>query len=264
VEVTGEIVQPHVRPWSTVLRVPTPDGPVWFKAAREAFAFEPAVLDVLRPLAPDVLPVVLAARPEAGWLLLADAGVRAREHPIDWPRLLARYARLQQDAAPVAERLLEAGALDLNPSVLPGRIEGLARLLAPETAAALQRRLPEVFERLDRLAETALPLTLDHGDLHDANVFSRDGNARILDWGDTAVAHPFFTLNLGTEPGELDAYLECWTSFAPRNELVEEAAAVDELRLLLRALNWERVLAYDPAYASAIEARVGSYLAGAD
>ena len=32
VEVTGEIEQPHVRWWSTVMRVPTRDGDLWFKA----------------------------------------------------------------------------------------------------------------------------------------------------------------------------------------------------------------------------------------
>ncbi|MDQ2984012.1 MAG: hypothetical protein M3R70_08840 [Actinomycetota bacterium] len=32
VEVAGEIEQPHIRWWSTVLRVPTPAGDAWFKA----------------------------------------------------------------------------------------------------------------------------------------------------------------------------------------------------------------------------------------
>lgn len=42
---------------------------------------------------------------------------------------------------------------------------------------------------------------------------------------------------------EIDWTLEAWEGYAPRNELVEEAAIVDELRFLLRALNWEHVAA---------------------
>ena len=38
VDLTGEIEQPHVRWWSTVLRVPTADGVVWFKACHRATA----------------------------------------------------------------------------------------------------------------------------------------------------------------------------------------------------------------------------------
>ena len=38
--VVGTIEQPHVTDWSTVLRVPTDDGPVWFKANDEAMRHE--------------------------------------------------------------------------------------------------------------------------------------------------------------------------------------------------------------------------------
>jgi hypothetical protein len=49
VTIAGEIEQPHVRPWSTVLRVPTTEGVAWFKAPREAFA-----LGVVDGRAPDL------------------------------------------------------------------------------------------------------------------------------------------------------------------------------------------------------------------
>jgi len=167
VTVTGEIEQPHVRAWSTVLRVPTADGNVWFKAAREAFAYEARVLEVLVPLGRDLLPEVLAARPDAGWLLLRDAGERAREHPIEWAPLMRRYAGLQIAAVPHADELLAAGLVD-NRSPDVGR---LLQFLTPECARALQARLPEVDERLARLAASPLPSTVDHNDLHDGNVF---------------------------------------------------------------------------------------------
>ncbi|HYZ98766.1 MAG TPA: hypothetical protein VE575_08460 [Acidimicrobiales bacterium] len=38
----GEVEQPHVRPWATVLRAPTAEGVVWMKAAGRGTASEAA------------------------------------------------------------------------------------------------------------------------------------------------------------------------------------------------------------------------------
>lgn len=261
VEIVGEIEQPHVRSWATVLRVPTPAGPVWFKAAREGFDHEGPVLALVAPLAPDLLPEVLASRPEGGWLLLADGGSRAREHPVDWPELLARYARLQLAAEPLAEQLLAAGAPDYRPAALPERVDALLPWLSPATRARFEVQLPEVLDSCARLAASPLAATLEHGDLHDGNVFSRGGQTRILDWGDSAVAHPFLTLSVGNDGGaELDAYLEPFTAIAPRAELDAAAETVLDLRFVLRAINWERVVRYDASHATTIEDRVLRFL----
>lgn len=257
VEVTGEIEQPHVRPWATVLRVPTPGGPVWFKAARDAFAYEPALLELLLPLAPELLPEVLASRPEAGWLLLADAGDRARERPVDWTSLMRRYAELQIAAAPLDGDLLAAGVVDNRAP----RLDAVMPALERATADALRARLPEVERAFGRLADSPLPVTIDHGDLHDANVFSKDGRPRLLDWGDATVGHPFTTLALEPDdPAALEAYLDVWAGIAPRGELQRCLADVRAVRWLLRAINYARVLPYDHSHAESIEQRVRMFL----
>ena len=221
--------------------MPTARGTVWFKAARPGFAHEARVLELLQPLAPGLLPEVIASTTD-GWLLIADAGERAREHPVDWRTVLHAYAALQRASAARVEALLAAGAPDNRPESVLVRAEALMRFLPEGLAAALEARLPDVAERMDRLAASRLPVTVDHGDLHDANVFSADGNVRIIDWGDCAVAHPFFTLSVA-EPEEVGWTLEAWEGYAPQDELVEEAAIVTELRFLVRALNWEHVAA---------------------
>jgi len=259
VTVTGEIEQPHLRVWGTVLRVPTTDGVVWFKAAREAFAYEARVLEVLVPLAPDLLPEIVAARPEAGWLLLRDAGDRAREHPIPWAPLLRRYAELQIAAAPHAGELLEAGLVDnRSPDV-----ERLLDYLTPARAEALHARLPEVEGRLARLAASPLPATIDHNDLHDGNVFSRDGRARIIDWGDASLAHPLLTLTVEEDPSAREAYLEPWEAFAPREQILAEVEDVLALRFLLRAVTWDRLVDLDAAFGAAqVEEQVALFVGG--
>jgi Phosphotransferase enzyme family len=213
----------------------------WFKAARPAFAHEGRVLAILGPLAPDLLPVVIASTDE-GWLLLADAGERAREHPIEWSGLLREYADLQRASAAHLEALLAAGAYDNRPDRVVDRIRALNRYLPAALADELETRLPRVAARMQRLAASRLPITIDHGDLHDGNVFSSAGQTRIIDWGDSAIAHPFFTLSVA-EPEEIDWTLAAWKGHAPAAELAEEAGIVDELRFLLRALNWEHTAA---------------------
>jgi hypothetical protein len=147
---------------------------VWFKAARPAFAHDARVLSVLQPLAPDLLPDVVAATDD-GWLLLADAGERAREHPIDWRAMLHAYAALQRASAAHVDALLAAGAYDNRPATVVERVRALLRYLPTEIAVELESRLPHVAERIERLAASKLPITIDHGDLHDGNVFSSEG-----------------------------------------------------------------------------------------
>ena len=199
------------------------------------------MLSVLEPLAPELLPEVVAANDD-GWLLLVDAGERAREHPIDWRAMLHAYAALQRASAAHVDALLAAGAYDNRPAAVVERVQALMHYLPTEVATELESRLPHVAERIERLAASKLPITIDHGDLHDGNVFLSEGHVRIIDWGDSAVAHPFFTLSVA-EPEEVGWTLEAWEGWAPRDELEEEAAIVAELRFLLRALNWEHVAA---------------------
>src|SRR5207244_11341397 len=64
--IAGEIAQPHVRPWSTVLRVPTTEGDVYFKAAIPRLAHDAAVTVMLARIRPDLVLAPLAVDPERG------------------------------------------------------------------------------------------------------------------------------------------------------------------------------------------------------
>ena len=49
----GDVEQPHVETWSTVLRVPTTTGPVWFKANHGPLEHEAALVGLLAERAPE-------------------------------------------------------------------------------------------------------------------------------------------------------------------------------------------------------------------
>jgi Phosphotransferase enzyme family len=263
--VTGEIDQPHVRWWSTVLRVPTPDGALYFKAVAPVHRFEAPLTAFLAGLDRGHVPDVVAVDEERGWMLMRDGGVRLRElvnSPSDlhhWERLLPEYAGLQIETAPHAETLLALGVPDERLSVLPRHLRELLAArpsgLTPEEYEQLLEDVPRVEVLCRELAAFGVPETIQHDDLHDGQVFVRDGRYLFFDWGDSCVSHPFHSLTvilraiawkLELEPGgrELlrlrDAYLE------PFGHLTQAAELAYRTGTIARALAWHRMVAQRP------------------
>ncbi|MFN2125825.1 MAG: phosphotransferase [Candidatus Promineifilaceae bacterium] len=211
IKLTGEITATHRRPWSTVLHVPTDSGDVYFKAVGPPFAFEPPLTDVLYHLYPDCIPRVFAVDPNRGWILTADGGQTLRQafkNGLDrqtWNEVLALYGGLQIDLAARVDSLLALGTRDRRTSKLPELYKTLLEekewLLLDQkdglTTADYRRlvnMLPQVEAMCRQLAAYAVPDSLHHNDLHDANVFYNNGAITFFDWGDSSIAHPFFSL----------------------------------------------------------------------
>jgi hypothetical protein len=233
VDVTGGIEQPHVRWWSTVLQVPTADGDLFFKAVAPIHRFEAALTARLAELQPGRVTEVVDVDPERGWFLMRDAGTRLREllesraELHHWERVLPEYARLQLEVAPHADEFLALGTPDERLTTLPRLYRELLATRPPGLTEDEYRQALDAVPRFEEmclaLAEDGLPETIQHDDLHDGQVFVRDGRYLVFDWGDSCVSHPLLSLTvvlrstawrLGLEPGGLelrrlrDAYLE--------------------------------------------------------
>ena len=76
---TGPIEQPHVRPWSTAMRVPTSAGDLWFKANAPLLRYEASVVQILSRVRPDLVPELVGVEPDRGWMLMRAGGERLRE-----------------------------------------------------------------------------------------------------------------------------------------------------------------------------------------
>ncbi len=103
-----------VKSWSTVLRVPTAQGNLYFKAPAPAFAFEPALTAKLYQLLPGQVPQVLVIDEQRHWMLMQDGGTEIRDDAHDPTRLeeaLRQYAEMQIRLA--------AHVKTLRPSVAP-------------------------------------------------------------------------------------------------------------------------------------------------
>jgi len=254
---TGEIEQPHVRDWSTVMRVPTDAGDVWFKANTAVLAYEAGLVSLLAQRRPDVVPPLLAWDAGNGWMLMADAGTMLRkvepEGPwLDgWHDVLPRYAALQVAMTDDVETLLALGVPDLRLATLPQRYAQIVDQVGAERR--FRDAVPQVVDLCDRLAAYGIGETVQHDDLHDAQIFVRDGRFQVLDWGDACLSHPFFTLSVSLE-GVLqwglydvenavdvvpfrDEYLAPFVAAYPGVDVVEAVEPALRLGWVCRAVN---------------------------
>jgi hypothetical protein len=234
VSVNGGIELVHDRPWSKVLRVPTERGDVWFKACAPIQRFEPRLTRELSSRWPSLVAEVLAYDESRSWMLMTDAGTSLGKQgnpPETWLRILPRYAELQVGETAYADDHLAHDVPDLRLVGLPQKFEGLVRHddlpIDWTDAEQLQGLVPRFADMCGRLDRFEIPASIQHDDLHIANVYETEGRARILDWGDASVSHPcaslFVTFRFleernGLEPTDpwfaklRDAYLEPWGS----------------------------------------------------
>ena len=200
VDPVGAIETAHERPWSTVLRVPLADGVAWFKACAPVQAFEPRLTAELFARWPDRLPGVLEHDEERAWLLLADAGTSIRvfgNPPETWLAVMPLCSELQRGEVAHANEHLATGVPDLSVPTLPARYERFLHGELPleqDEIRRLREFAPRFAELCAELAAHDVPDTIQHDDLHHANVYSQGEQLRLLDWGDSSVAHPFFSL----------------------------------------------------------------------
>jgi hypothetical protein len=273
---SGPIEQPHVRPWSTVLSVPTSAGTLYFKATAPLLEHEPPLTQALARWRPDCMLPVLAADLERGWMLLPDGGTRLREviradrDLRHWEALLPLYAEVQIALAGHLSELLALGAPDRRLAALPAQYRqlladtdalrvGLPGGLTSAEAQRLDTLAPRCAARCEQLAGYRVPESLNHGDLHDGNIFTHDGGYRLFDWGDSCATHPFFSLRTVFVSVEIsldlpegaaeferlrDAYLEPWTRYESPANLRAAFALAQPLAAVCGALTWHRAVSH--------------------
>lgn len=109
----------------------------------------------------------------------------------------ALYAELQRGDVAHAQDHLAYGVPDLRVATLPARYEDLVRRNLPLDAGEIQRlrQFAKRFTTLcDELAAFGTPETIQHDDLHEANLYLRSDRLCFVDWGDASIAHPFMSL----------------------------------------------------------------------
>jgi hypothetical protein len=281
IPITGGIEQPHAYAWSTVMRVPTGEGTLFFKATADESLYEAALTEKLAGWFPDCMPELIAVDRTRGWMLMRDGGeqLRARIRPAQnlrpWEHVIRRYAELQIELSKHIHELLDLGVTDYRLAKLPSLYSQLLRqeeslLIDQEKGLTsdevqLLQGLKDRFQSIcSDLAAFGIPESLNHGDFHDGNVLIRDGRITFFDWGEASVTHPFVSLrtffvsieiSLQLEDYSftpemsalLDRYLEPWQKFASREDLLAVYNLSKPVASLVKAHAWQETISRMPA-----------------
>jgi Phosphotransferase enzyme family len=276
IQLTGEIEQNHAYAWSTVMRVPTNEGMLFFKATAGGTIYEIALTDMLAGRYPDCMPELVAVDAERGWMLMRDSGeqLRASIRPTQdikpWEPVITRYAELQLGLVQHIAEFLKLGIPDRRLAALPALY---SQLVADEeslmidqekglTSAEFQQ-IQDLTRRFQQictdLAAFGIPESLNHGDFHDGNVLLKNGRMTFFDWGDASVTHPFVSLRTFFVSIEnslklddyaftpematlLDRYLEPWRKFASKDELLTAYRLSKPVASIVSALAWHQTI----------------------
>lgn len=259
IEVVGPIEQPRIRPWSTQLTIPTDIGRVWFKANCRYMSFEAALQAELARLAPSAVDAPLAVEPDRAWMLTIDRGATmgdcAEPTADDWRTILRRAGDLQRIVIGHEDAMLATGLPDCRPATVVGRFDRFVEIFSelPEAhpahvsadlAAQLLGARSRIVDAAAELAESPLPTTWQHGDLHPWNVFAADG--RLFDFGDGQWAHAAELLSVPygwiAQKGEIswpevvEAYADVWGTTP--DELRSQWRATGLTQPINRTLLW--------------------------
>jgi hypothetical protein len=272
--ITGEIEQPHIYAWSTVLHVPTDHGKLFFKATAPETIYEAALTQALANWFPDCMPEFVAVDVGRGWMLMRDGGERLRvfirpaKDIAPWKPVIARYAEVQVGLSKHVTQLLSLGLPDHRLSALPGLYAQLLgdeeSLMIDQEKGLISAEWQELSDKTARfeqicgeLAAYGIPESLNHGDFHDGNILLKDGRITFFDWGDASVTHPFLSLrtffvsielsleleeySLTPEMAELlDLYVEPFQQFASKDELLRAYRVSKPVASIVRALSWHQ------------------------
>jgi hypothetical protein len=269
---TAVLERAKLRPWSAVWRVEAGGGAYFAKQNCPGQAHEARLLSALVGIAPEYVVPVTASDPGRDLLLTPDLGRTLAElGDVDvdmWSRIVRDAALLQRAVAPHADEL---ALTELAPECATtyagdaiGRLGALPagdpRRLPEDVAERLRALFPTIERWSDQVAELDLPLTLNHNDLHAANVVGGgdpEAPLRFFDFGDAVLAEPLGALliplsmssqDLDAGPDDLrlrriaDAALEVWTDLAPARALRAALPAALQLARLARVESWRRCL----------------------
>jgi hypothetical protein len=240
------------RTWnlSAIWRLDAAGAPVaWLKQVPRFFWHEPEVLGLVSGVAPGLVPPLLAAGEEGRMLLAhvpgedgygAGAAVCAE--------IAAEFHPVQAHFAGKIDELLATGMPDRRLAVQP-----FADAAAPflDQIDGLRAVLADLPRRLDEIAACGLPDTLVHGDLHPGNTRVGRGSPVIMDWGDSAVAHPAYDiLRLTgdlqqTEAEEvIAAWARRWGTVAPGSDPARAVELMRPVAALYSAVTYADFLAH--------------------
>lgn len=275
IQLTGKIEQNHVYAWSTVMRVPSSEGVLFFKATAGETIYEIALTEKLARWFPDCMPDLVASDFARGWMLMRDSGeplrgsIRPTKDVRPWEPVITKYAELQIGLTEHIDEILALGIPDHRLAALPAFYKQLLadeesmmidqeKGLTSEDFRKLQNLIPRFEQICADLAAFGIPESINHGDFHDGNVLVKNGRITFFDWGDASVTHPFVSVRTwfvsmeialelddwALPTSEMTAllhhYLASWEQFGDKEKLLKAYNVSRPVASIVKALQWHQ------------------------
>ena len=240
----------QLRAWqrSAILRISTRSGDLYYKEVPKVFSHELYLSRELQRLFPENVPSIIKLDSERCAILMSDVGGVSLSRVSDvrhWETAVCLLADIQVRTLTLSQHFLDLGCFDQ-------RLENILRcmdsifsdtsaLKAGRIWALSEREIERVHSCLPKLKllclelqNYKLPSALEHGDLWPTNILIKGETCIYLDWSDSSISHPFFSVpvllqaaansfpqlrNLGEHLRNL--YLEAWTDYAPMDCLIK-------------------------------------------
>ncbi len=252
----------QLRSWerSAILRAQTSFGTIYFKALPGMFRHEAPLVKWLAHNDPDAFPKPILVDGWRRWLLMPDYGTQTLDDISEfarWEAAFRQFAELQISLSVRLNELIGLGCPDRRLYTLAASIESLLMSSAESLSGSglkisvdelerLRTRIPEFKQACAALSAYSIPASLEHGDFWAGQVVVNGGKVVFIDWSDSSVSHPFFSLyflndaniKLPAVPDVQerlrDAYLQPWRAYEPLDKLIQAY----DLAMLLAPLHY--------------------------
>lgn len=257
--------------WSCVYRFNTNKGYCYLKQVPQGLSAEPQVINFLREKCGASVPLLIANNTQTHCFLMQDAGIPLRKYfkqGFNAELLITAihdYIAVQCKSIPYLDHLLNLDASDWRLEKIPECYASLIQQknllmadgLTEIELEQLSKLTPKVALLCEQLFEHKLSNTFSHNDFHDNNLLIDPETQKVtlVDLGEVAVTHPFFSLlnilhhvkeNCALEE---DAYqylqeqaLQPWLDYASQDQLLVAMSLMQEFWPIHRALTEYRLI----------------------
>lgn len=199
-------------PWSSVLRITIPQGPLYLKQTPPDLFIEVDVIQKCRDLCKITdIPEVIAENKKLHCFLMKECGDATLRTLFDGHlkidllvQGLQVYKAMQQSTTPHVDAFLQSGVPDWRLGQFPTLYQDLvndetflkANGLENRQIKTLQNAMMSIEALCQELSSYGIPDCLNHSDFHDNNMLFSNTTKKIsiIDLGETAINHPFFSL----------------------------------------------------------------------
>lgn len=259
--------------YSVVYKIETTQNIIYLKQTPEALFLEPKTLAFLHQQGCKNVPELIAENNELHCFLMSSCGDVSLRHlfnsQVDLKKInqgVFNFTSIQRLLENNVQQLITLGTPDWRLDKLPSLYYQLIQQdnlliedgLTVEELDRLHQLYSTCIKLCDALSQYNIPETINHCDFHENNMLldRKTGDISIIDWGETVISHPFFSLNgclwnityfntikqADPEYNTIQSQcIEAWKDLHNEEQLLEAFHITNQLNGIFAALGYEQM-----------------------